>query len=246
MVVSFVNRIQTRNRLIQLKIRQMRRRLEELEEICAGIEPLLESVLIPKLINEEILNLISSIGQLDPTATFIEVKRENALDLAEKLGAEQRTLPLYRALPSDASIARHKYYLTEAARIVRRHQAIGRLQPAEMDDYISELAWALLAISVISHMVQGHKAVNRNEPMVAYGYYRKAQNFLMSANTSDGRRHRLIREISEILSGKRLALSTDLMPETEFNPTQKPNFEGAVDVDDLNKLGLKFDSQKPI
>lgn len=234
-VVSFANRIQTRNRLIRQRVQMMRLRIDELEEICAGIEPLLESVFIPKLINEEILDLIHSVKQLDANATFVEVKLEHAKALASKLDAEQRTQPFHRMMPSDAAIAKHKHYLTEAGRVVRRHQALGRLQNDEMESYVRELSWAYLMIDVISHVTQGHKAVNRDDPIVAYGYYRRAQNLLMSAQNPDERRHRMIRELGEILNGKRLALSTDLMPETGFNPKNKPNFSN-LSEDDITQL----------
>lgn len=223
-VVSFANRIQTRNRLMRHKVHQLRLRIDELEEICAGVEPLLESVFIPRLINEEILDLIRSVKQLDANARFVDIKLEHAQSLAQSLDAGQRTQPFYRAQPSDAAIAKHKHYLTEAARVVRRHQTLGRLQTAEMDAYIRELAWAHLMVDVISYMQQGHKAVTREDPVVAYGYYRRAQNLLMGTQLGDDRRHRLIREIGEILAGKRLALGTDLMPESDFNPTTKPKF----------------------
>lgn len=231
LVVSFANRIQTRNRLIRQRVQLMRLRIEELEEICAGVEPLLESVFIPKLINEEILDLIQSIKRLDANATFLEEKLEHAKALASKLDAQQRIQPLYRIMPSDIAIVKHKHYLTEAGRLVRRHHAIGRLQGEEMDSHIRELSWAHLMVDVISHVTQGHKAVNRDDPIVAYGYYRRAQNVLMSTQTPDERRHRLIRELGEILNGKRLALSVDLMPETEFNPQNKPNFDNLRDSD---------------
>lgn len=234
-VVSFANRIQTRNRLMRHKAQQMRLRIDELEEVCAGIEPLLESVFIPRLINEEVLDLIKSVKQLDANASFVAVKQEHAQTLAQALDQGQRTQPFYRAQPSDAAIAKHKHYLTEAARVVRRHQTIGRLQTDEMDSYVRELAWAHLMVDVVSFIAQGHKAVTREDPVVAYGYYRRAQNLLMSNQLSDDRRHRMIREIGEILAGKRLALGTDLMPESNFNPTIKPNFT-QVAADELNKL----------
>lgn len=229
-LVSFVNRIQTRNRLVRQKVSQMRRRLDELEDLSASIEPLLESVLVPKIINEEVIDLINSIDQLDPNASWLEVRRANAADIAEKLNMDQRTLPFNRIQSSDASIARAKYYLTEAARVVRRHHALNRLESAEMEGYVKELAWAHTMVDVISHVAQGHKAVNRDDPTVAYGYYRKAQNLLMSTNSSDERRHRFIKEIGEIFAGKRLSISPELMPESEFNPTKKPNFnQGGMD-----------------
>jgi hypothetical protein len=235
-VVSFANGVQTRGRLIHQKKFQLKRRIDELEEICTAIEPLLESVLIPKLINEEVLDLIRSLEQLDPNEPVIDIKRGNALEVADNLSSGVRLQPLYRVQPSDAAIARNKYCLTEASRVVRRHQLIGRLDTTELEAYIDELAWAHLMVEVVSLVSQGHKAVNRNEPMIAYGFYRKAQNSLLAANVRDDRRHRFIKEISEIFSGKRLSISTDLMPESEFNPKTKPSFDGVnLDMSMLNQ-----------
>lgn len=231
MVVSIVNRIQTRNKLVRQNIQRMRFRIDDLEEICAGIEPLLESVLIPKLLNEEILDLIQSIKKLDATATHLDTKLEQAQALAQTLGAGQRTQPYFRVMPSDTAIAKHQHFLTEAARVVRRHHTLGRLQIDEMETYVRELSWAHLMVEVVSHVAQGHQAVNRDDPIVAYGFYRRAQNLLMNAHTSDDRRHRIIRELTEILNGTRLALSSDLMPETNFNPTEKPKFGSRDDLE---------------
>lgn len=239
-VVSFANRIQNRSRLIRQKTFQIKRRTDSLEELCSAIEPLLETVLIPRLINDEVLDLIRSLEQLDPSIPSIEVKRANATQVAETLASGQRTQPLYRAQPSDAAIARSKHHLIEAARVARRHQAIGRLESAELDSHIRELSWAHLMVDVISLITQGHKAVNRNDPTMAYGFYRKAQTTLMGAATADARRHRFIKEISEILAGTRLAISVDLMPEAEFNPTAKPDFEGAqFEMDELTRLAAE-------
>lgn len=236
-VVSFANRVQTRNRLVRQKAFQIKRRIDDLEETCSAIETLIESNSVPRIINEEILDLIRSLEQLDPTAPSLDVKRANAEEAMQRLATGERMHPLYRVQSSDASIGRNKYYLTEAARVVRRHQAIGHIESAELDSHIRELTWAHLMVEVVSLVTQAHKAVNRNDPMVAYNYYRKAQNLLMSANLTDDRRHRFIKEISEILAGKRLAISTDLMPESEFNPTTKPDFENSdIDLDDLNQL----------
>lgn len=236
-VVSFVNRIQTRARLIRQKCFQIQRRIDELEETSSAIEPLLESVAIPRLINEELLDLIRSLEQLDPKAASIEVKRANAQEASKSLAAGQRTQPLYRVQSSDSAIARNKYYLTEAARVVRRHKAIGRLENAELDAYIRELSWAHLMVEAVTHISQGHRAVNRNEPMAAYAFYRKAQNLLMSANHPDARRHRFIKEITEMLAGERLSISIDLMPEDEFNPTAKPDFANSqADLAELKRL----------
>lgn len=241
-VVSFVNRVQTRNRLIRQKCFQLKRRIDDLEELCSCIEPLLESVLIPRLINEEILDLIRSLEQLDSDAG-VSVKRATAEESGKILGTGQRTQVLYRVQPNDAAVARKKALLTEAARVVRRHQALGRLDASELDAYIRELSWAHLMVEVVTQVTQGHRAVNRSDPVAAYAFYRKAQNALMQANLNDNRRHRFIKEINDMLAGERLSISEELMPETQYNPTSKPDFSKAkLDASEITRLAA--DAQK--
>lgn len=238
LLVGFADHMQTRRHVLQHKLQQMTLRIGELEEICAGVEPLIESILVPRLINDEILDLAQSIKRLDPNATSIDIKLEQAKELAEKFAAGQRSQPFYRVLPDEAAIAKHKQFLTEAGRIVRRHHALGRIQNADMESSIRELGWSHMMLDVVSLVVLGHQAVNRNDPVVAYGYYKRAQNLLMTSHLQDDRRHRLVREIDEILEGKRLALDEELMPESAFNPTQKPIFSN------LNPTNLE--SAKPL
>lgn len=218
--VSLINRLQSRNRLMRQRAQTLRRRITELEELCAAIEPLLESVLIPSLVNAEVIDLIHTVKRLDSSATHLDVHLEQAQMLARDLNNDRRTQPLYRLMPSDAAIAKNKYYLTEAARLVRKRHAQGQLQTAEFDAFLRELIWAHLMVDVISFIGHGHKAIARGEPLVAYSFYRKAQNVLVGASVDDDRRHRFIREIGEILASKRPALSLDLMPESDFNPAQ--------------------------
>lgn len=221
-LVSLVNRVQTRNRLINQKVAQLRRRLDELESIGAEIDCVLETMLVPKLINDEVLDIIASIDKLRPEGEWLEARLEQARDIDQKLNSDQRITAFNRIQSSDAAIARRQHALTQAARIVRRHRKLNHINATELESLIAELAWAYLLVDVVSNIAQGHQAVNRGDLTVAFGYYRKGQNLLMKSDIQDPRRHRFIREIEEILAGKRLAISEELMPESDFNPSQKP------------------------
>lgn len=224
-IVSMANRVQTRNRVIRLKTQRLRARMVELEDICLSISPLLDTPSVPKLINEEVIDLIRSMIQLDNEAsTLLEANLENALNLEKVFDSGQTALPMDRIQPSDAAIAKQQYYLSEAGKIVRRHHSLARIQDAEMNAHIQELSWAHLMVGVVAHVAQGHQGVNRNDPMVAFGHYRNAQAILINANQNDEKGHRWVREIRELMTGERFTISTDLMPETEFNPTQSIDF----------------------
>lgn len=219
-VVSFANRIQTRNRLIRQRVSQLRKKIGEMEELCVAIEPLVESNVAPKLINDEVISTIEKVLQLAPNATYLHVNLKNAKQLAEQYASGHRGQELNRLMPSDAAIAKSKFYINEAAKIIRHKNGIGQITAGEMESIILELSWANLMVDVISHIGHGHKAVHRSDHVVAYGYYRKAQNMLINSNMSDDRRHQFIRELGEILGNKRSTISDSLMPEKELDPRQ--------------------------
>jgi hypothetical protein len=80
-------------------------------------------------------------------------------------------------------------------------------------------------VDVTSLVAQGHKAVSRSDRVTAYGYYKRAENLVMNAHTSDPCRLRLIRQLNDIIDGKRASLDESIMPEVEFNP--RPNSASA-------------------
>ncbi len=218
LVVSLVNRQQTRRRLITHKIWQMRRKVTELEEIAAVIEPLVESPLIPKAITDEVIDLIKRITAIDPSVTHLQGNLRTAEALVASYQHQNIPHVLMRIQPSDAAIARAQSYLQEAGRVVRQQQMAGHISTTEMDAFIRELSWSHLMVEVLSHIAMGHKALTRSDVLTAYGFYRNAQNKLLTSLLADDRRNRMVREITEILQNKRKSISADLMPETSLNP----------------------------
>lgn len=217
-VVNFVNRRETRRRLITQRISFIRHRIAELEELAAAIEPLLESTQIPKLVNDEIIYQIETIIKLDPENAYMQPTLKAAKALSEDLALEKRSCQLMRALSSDAQVARCKFQLNEAARLIRSNQVHGRVDALEADTFIKELEWALVMAEVITYVNQGHVSMKQGDVLKAYGYYKHAQQALIASSHSDERRHRLIREVSDILTNRRKSVSEDLMPETQNNP----------------------------
>jgi hypothetical protein len=231
-VVNFVNRRETRRRLITQRIFAMRRRIGELEEMAATLEPLLESTQIPRAINDEIVSQIETIMKLDPSNEFMGPNLIAAKKLSEELALEKRSYQLMRALSSDAQVARCKFQLNEAIRLVRKNQQIGRIDALEADTFIKDLSWAMMMIKVVTYVNQGHVSIKHDEALKAYGYYKHAQQVLISNPHPDQRRHRLIREVSDILAGRRRSLSEDLMPENANNPPEEPTAVPAPETKD--------------
>ncbi|WP_075185365.1 hypothetical protein [Teredinibacter haidensis] len=218
LVVSAVNQRQTRTRVISRKLGQMKRRADELEELAVTVDRLVNSPEIARHINDEVIDLITTMIQLDPTSQTLPVLRYNAEQLAEEMRNPARHREIYRLQESDANIARTLYQLTDTGRILRRRQAAGKLEVAQMEAFIGDLSWTHLMVGVVSHTIQGHKSMARGDVLRAYAFYKKAQQVALQSSTNDDRRHALIRELSELMSGQRKFLSPVLMPETEFNP----------------------------
>ena len=218
LVVNYVNRKQTRHRLITQKVAAIRRLIAELEEMSATVEPLLESTQIPRAINAEIVFQIERIMKLDDSNAYMEPTLAAAKSLSEDLAVEKRSCKLDRALSSDAQVARCKFQLNEAARLIRRNQLENRIDVLEADTFIKELSWSVLMIDVITYVNQGHISLKENDVLKAYNYYNHAQQALIAPAHPDARRHRYIREVSDLLTNRRKALSEDLMPESKNNP----------------------------
>ncbi|WP_045859930.1 hypothetical protein [Teredinibacter purpureus] len=222
-VVSAVNERQTRSRLIGRKLVQMKRRVDDLEEMAVTLDGLVDSPEIARHVNEEVIDLISGMIRLDPESQSLFVIKNTAEQLAEEFRNPNRPREIYRLQESDSAIARTLFLLNETGRILRKRQAAGKLEMAEMEALINDLAWAHMMVGVVSNIGHGHKALNRGDVLKAYAFYKKAQQVAMQTSISDDRRHEIIKEIGELMTNQRKALSEEYMPENHYNP--KPDTE---------------------
>lgn len=216
--VSVVNQRQRRARIMGQKLRQMKRRVDDLQELVTAVDQLVESRAIAKLINDEVIYTLRAMQHLDPGASYLDAARKAAEQRADALSNEAQQRQLYRLQDSDAQIARSQRQLNEAGRLLRRQHAEGYLSIEELEAFMTELSWSHLQVEVISVVVQGHKALNKGDVVTAHAYYRKARQSLIRSQHSDPRRQRMIREISELLNRRRRFISPDLMPESQYNP----------------------------
>jgi tetratricopeptide (TPR) repeat protein len=226
LAVNHVNRRELQQKLIANQAAAIRRRIAELEDLSAAAEPLLESTQIPRVISDEILHQLEALMQLEPDNHYLSTQINSARELSRDLSLEKRVCPLMRALSSDAQVARCKHQLEDIAKVVRRAQLAGRLDPLETDGFMRDLAWAQLMVQVITFVDQGHLCMRQHNPLKAYSYYKHAQQALIASHHPDERRHRLIREVSDLLTNKRRSLSLDLMPEAHNNPPDSLDLPG--------------------
>ncbi|MAZ89772.1 MAG: hypothetical protein CL693_19220 [Cellvibrionaceae bacterium] len=235
--VSWVNEREKRQRILTKKLKQMRHQIGSTEELIIEIEQMVESRAIAKLLNDEIIEMIHAMKTANPENGYLDASQQTAIARSETLNDESIPIALDRVKESDAQIARAQKSLEEAAAILRRQQATGKLSFEEMNAFLSELSWGHLMVEVVTHVGQGHKAQRRQDVLSSHAFYKKAQQLLMKSNHPDKRRHRFIKELSEILANKRTAISVDIMPETHLNP--EPSSTVSATAMAASKLALR-------
>lgn len=218
LVVTYANQKEKKSRLIRQRLKYLRLRVDDLEELVIELGQLVESKAIARAINDEIIDLLNDMIKLDPSATYLNASLINAEQRMEELNDESEATLLQRLRESDAKIAKTQHRLTEASKVLRRQQLNGKLSLEEYNLFVYQLGWSHLMVDVVSHVAQGHKAMNRGDVLNAHAFYKRAQQSLIHSAHTDPRRHRMIKELTELLTNRRRALSEELMPETQYNP----------------------------
>lgn len=222
LIVSFINAQQMRKRLINQKLAQLKRKVIEMDELTAATETLTGSTSIAKVMLEETIDMLRGMQQLSPDSQAVELQIETAMQRMNEVSTTDYRCVINRLMESDAAIARAQYLLGEAGRILRKRQNQNKIELALMTAHIEELAWAHLMVGVITLIGQGHKAVRRGDILRAHAFYKKAQEATKGSTLADNRRHTLIKQIADLMSNNRKSISTDLMPETQYNPEDAP------------------------
>lgn len=222
--VSAINQRELKAKHIRQKLGQLKMRVDDLEELVINLDQLVETRAIPKIINDEVIDMVSAMLELDTSARYLEATLINARKRAEELSDDGLKRDISRLKESDAQIAKSQHMLNEAGRVLRNQRSQGRITLAELETFISELSWVHLMVNVISYIGQGHKAINRGDFLSAQAFYKKAQQNLIQSPHADPRRHRMIKELGEILNNRRKSISLDLMAEAFYNPEEvSPN-----------------------
>mgnify|MGYP003683019089 CR=1 FL=1 len=220
--VSWVNSREIQRKVLSKKLKELRQHILNTEELILEVDQMVESRAISKLMNDEIIEMILAMKNANPESGYLDASHQTAIARADALNDESIPVVLDRLKESDAQIAKGQKTLENAAVILRRQQTSGKLSFEEMNAFLSELSWGHLMVEVLTHIGQGHKAQRRHDVLSAHAFYKKAQQLLMHSSHPDKRRHRLIKELSEMLANKRLAVSEDIMPENHLNPEPQP------------------------
>lgn len=217
-VVSIANERERRRKQRSMQVNALKRRLQTLEEVTIEVDGLLESRAIPRVLNEEVINLVEDMRALTPDAVFLDALLQTAEARAEVLSDESLPSHIDRVRNSDLQIAKAKKQLEETASALRSLRSNNRISVEELNDFLSQLTWATLMVDVLSLVSQAQQASGRSDVLSSHAFYKKAQHTLMKSGHPDPRRHRIIKEITEILSNRRDHLSNDLMPEAQLQP----------------------------
>jgi hypothetical protein len=219
-VVAYSNHLVAKAKKTVFRLEKMKVRVEELEDVVLVLDGLCEKRIIPKLINDEIINNYEMMIEIDIKATYLKAGLNNAEARAAELSNESSPRHISRACKSDAQIARYQVYLGESLEILRRQHMNSKFSNQDLQAFNSEINWLQLQIKVISNIVQGHKAYAQHGVLRANGFYKRAQNELLKSSHPDPRRTKMITQMTDVLFGRRKSLDADLMPETDFNPDE--------------------------
>lgn len=242
--VSWVNNRETQRKVLSKKLKELRQHILKTEELILEVDQMVESRTISKLMNDEIIEMILAMKNANPESGYLDASHQTAIARADALNDESIPVVLDRLKESDAQIAKGQKTLEDAAVILRRQQASGKLSFEEMNAFLSELSWGHLMVEVLTHVGQGHKAQRRHDVLSAHAFYKKAQQLLMHSSHPDKRRHRFIKELSEMLANKRVAVSEDIMPENHLNPEPQPEQKAEQNPPEAPKNGAPQEVEK--
>jgi hypothetical protein len=241
-VVAYANYQVAYTKRIKLRLQKYRVRVEELEDVVLALDQLCESRGIPKLVNDEVIETYETMIGLDSKAGYLKAGKANAKMRSDELSNDLAPRQITRLCNSDAQIARLRAYLSEASRIVRKQHGQGKISTTEVQNFTTELEWLYLQVYVISNIAQGHKAYSRQDVLTANAFYKKAQTELMRSGHPDERRHKMIKQLADVLFGRRKSLDKELMPEDEFNPENTETILSEEDQRALTEILLGDDT----
>lgn len=238
-IVAYMNFKVEKDYMRREKLRLLKIHLEELEDMVIILDSLCENRAIPRLVNDEIVDLYHQMIELDPKAAYLQAGQTIAQTRSQELADESAERSLSRLCHSDSQMAKMKHYCQQAIKLLNQQHGKGHISMTELQAFTQELKWVVLQVDVISYIAHGHKAYIKNDVLTANAFYKKAQTALLRSNHPDERRSRMIKQVADILFGRRKSLDEDLMPEIEFNPdlaenmSTKTNEEAATDFEKM-------------
>lgn len=191
-----------------------------LEDLSVEVDQLVETRGIARAINGEVIRILEEMRSFDEKALHIQTAMAAAIARSDHLSDEMNMNVLDRMKDSDSQIARARAVLKKTMQELSKLSGEGHLDSSEARLFATHIKWADLMVQVISYVGQGHQSIKNRDPAKARAFYKKSQHMLLESSLKDSRRQRWIREISDVLNGSRTNISTELMPETQYNPPE--------------------------
>jgi len=209
-IVSITTRLQKRQQLRRLQQRQLRLQLNDLNDLIECLEQTLPNPKIALLFNQRAIDLLIQMQQLeDNNPGRIHSLLVIAKQRTDRLSSLQMEVAPSYQRASDVQMAKCQNQLQLAISYLPSLVAQGKIHEIELAEYQNELRWAHLMVAVMSYIGQGKKCLLVGDRFAAQAYFRKAQQPLLESSTTDSRRLKLIKEISELIEGSRPELSRE-------------------------------------
>ena len=205
-IVSALNHHEEKMAIKKHYQQTMRQRAEELEELILVIDPLMYNRSIAAEINRVVIDKYRQIHAIEPSE-YIAIALENASNRGEELSLNSPDRRVTYVTGSDAAIAQAQKKLLGAGRILKVLNDKGEINNLTYKQYMDELRWVYLEIEVMTYMYHGYKARQRGDSLTAVAFFKKSAEVLRTSGIRDDRRHQQIREVSEIIRGKRMKMS---------------------------------------
>jgi hypothetical protein len=211
-VVSAINHAEEKERERRFQQRKLKIQLDSLTDLVNGLEQTIANTRVLKYINDEIILLLNRILQLEkePSPYLINLIRV-AVARSDDFAQGTRAINPNFQKDTDTQITQSLGHITDAIRWMQYISAQGRFSEAELENYLVELNWAHLMVSVVSYIAQGTKLAANEQTLLAEPFFQKAQNLLIDSMHQDSRRLKLIRELGEVMHGTRKYISVELI-----------------------------------
>ncbi|MCV6614710.1 MAG: hypothetical protein OIF35_07005 [Cellvibrionaceae bacterium] len=220
-VLFYVNKQEQEKSAFEQKSRFLCNRAQGLENQLAELENLIQIPNLYAILGQELIRRYEYLNDFDPSisSTKLNIQRAQANLLRYQQG---QWLAEINRIGSNSNAIRRSERLLEAMRellqrLVEQHQQYQQ----DLPKLVMELEYTELSVAVVSEIAQGHQLNNQGDFVQANGHYFQAQKLLSQSNIKHPYRAALATEVGEILSRKRLSISPELMPETQFNPSAK-------------------------
>lgn len=217
-MLAYVNHREEQQAEFGLRSRQLKLFAQSLEDKLPELETLIQHPGMYRVLAAEVTRRYQKLMEFDPNAKNVSVHIMRSQQNEQRYEHPDWARPLNRIRGSDQTIFEAEKLLQEIKELLQtlfHHKIIDDKQLGPM---LLELDFNELAVEVVSGVAQGHQLYTRGDFVDANAHYFHAQKTAMQSKIHHPQRQQFIDELGEIINRKRLHLSPEIMPETQYNP----------------------------